>query len=242
MITAIIADDEAHARERLRELLERCSAFDIVGEAADGSEALSMIVQHVPQVAFLDINMPGVSVFTALPTLRTPPLIVFQTAYAQHAARAFDIDAIDYLLKPLRFERLEQTVARIRERIARADTAAPPAARPAEPGAPHIPVTINGATRLVPIRDIVRISFENGFSQLYTVREKIPSEKYLSYFEHKLAGARFFRASRTDIINLDAVAVIHKMFGGVYTIELNNGARVDLSRRKAQRLKQIIDF
>ncbi|NLW77658.1 MAG: response regulator, partial [Methanomicrobiales archaeon] len=86
MIKTIIADDENHARERLRELLGRFDIFDIAGEARDGNEALQMIIIHKPAVAFLDINMPGISVFQTVSSLQNPPLIVFQTAYSEYAA------------------------------------------------------------------------------------------------------------------------------------------------------------
>lgn len=242
MITAIIADDESHARERLRELLDRFALFDIVAEAKDGNEALQFIITHKPEVAFLDINMPGVSVFQSIPSLQNPPLVIFQTAYAKHAADAFDINALDYLLKPVRFERLEKAVAKVLEK--RAPAASKQQQSQETPGKPadHLTVTINQKTKLIATKDIIRISIEDGFCYLYTVGEKLISDKYLNFYEEKLKGGNFFRTSRTDIINLNHIAMIHKAFQGMYTIELRNGTHIDLSRRKAQELKKIIDF
>jgi len=244
MITTLIADDESHARERLRVLLDRFGTFEVIAEALDGNEALHHIIAGKPQVAFLDINMPGISVFSSLPSLQDPPLIVFQTAYSEHAANAFDIDAVDYLLKPVRYERLEKAVTRIRSRLASravdqsASFGAP--ARPME----QVTITVGGQTRVIAAGDIIRVSFENGFCYLHTHDEKLISDKYLSHYEEKLCpqGGRFFRASRTDIINLDYVVLIKREFQGVFIIELKNGMQVDLSRRKAQQLRKVFDF
>ena len=243
MITTIIADDEIHARERLRELLDRFSLFDIVAEAKDGNEALQLIITNKPQVAFLDINMPGVSVFQSIPSLQNPPLIIFQTAYSEHAADAYNINALDYLLKPVRFERLEKAVAKIREKLALSATSehqksSEASVKPAD----HVTITISGKTKVIAAQDIIRISIENGFCYLYTVKDKLISDKYLSFYEEKLTGSCFFRASRTDIIHLNHIAMIHRVDQGMYTIELKNGMQVDLSRRKAQELKKIVDF
>ncbi|MBD3316054.1 MAG: response regulator [Chitinivibrionales bacterium] len=241
MITTLIADDEKHARERLRELLDRFGIFDIVAEAVDGNEALSLMLTRGPRVAFLDITMPGISVFTAIPSLQNPPLIIFQTAYSEHAANAFEIDAVDYLLKPIRYERLEKAVSKILSKLGKGTQ--PPispdsSSKPVE----QVTIKVGGKTRIIAAKDIVRISFIEDFCYLYTENEKMISDKYLSYYEEKLHGGRFYRTSRTDIINLDCIAVINKEFQGMYTIELKNGMQVDLSRRRAQLLRKIIDF
>ncbi|MFC1476392.1 LytR/AlgR family response regulator transcription factor [Fibrobacterota bacterium] len=242
MIKTIIADDESHARERLRYLLDRFDLFDIVAEAADGNEALNMIITHNPDVAFLDINMPGISVFQSLPSLHKPPVIIFQTAYSEHAAEAFDIDALDYLLKPVRYERLEKTVIKIQETLKRKAHKPDELQESSGDSFDRISVKINSRIKIIEVKDIVRISFENGFCYIYTPSEKFISDKYLNYYEEKLDGRGFFRTSRTDIVNLEAISVIQSLFQGMYTIELKNGMCVDLSRRKAQILKKIVDF
>jgi DNA-binding LytR/AlgR family response regulator len=242
MITAIIADDESPARERLREQLEKFEMFEIVAEARDGNEALQLIITHKPDVAFLDINMPGVSVFQSIPSLQNPPIIIFQTAYSEHAADAFDINALDYLLKPVRLERLEKAVTKILDKHAKNIQAESKTSEPQFKPTDHITVTINGKTKIIPAKDIFRISFEDGFCLIHTINEKMMSDKYLNYYEEKLKGCNFFRTSRTDIINLTLITMIHKEFEGSYVIELQNGMKIDLSRRKAQQLKEIMDF
>jgi DNA-binding LytR/AlgR family response regulator len=242
MINTIIADDEIHARVRLRELLDRFALFQIVAEATDGNDALQLIIAHKPELVFLDINMPGMSVFQSLPTLQNPPLIIFQTAYSEHAATAYEINALDYLLKPIRFERLEKTVAKIIEKRSLIKTghlrSSELMAKPLE----HLSITISGKTKFVAAQDILRISFEDGFCYFYTINEKLISDKYLNYYEEKLKGSNFFRTSRTDIVNLAHIRMINKENQGSYLIEMKNGMRIDLSRRKAQQLKEIVNF
>jgi two-component system, LytTR family, response regulator len=240
MITTIIADDETHARERLRELLDKFDLFTVIAEAKDGNEALKLIISHTPEVVFLDINMPGMSVFQTMPSLKNPPLIIFQTAYSEHAARAYDINALDYLLKPIRFERLEKAVAKILEKRGASD-------HPKSPDSPlgpsnHVAITISGKTRIVAAEDIISISVEDGICCLYTAGEKMMSDKYLTYFEEKLKGGNFFRTGRTDMVNLHHIVMIEKEFQGTYTVVMQNGMKIDVSRRKAQQLKKIMDF
>jgi DNA-binding LytR/AlgR family response regulator len=242
LITTLIADDEVYARERLRDMLDRFGLFDIIAEACDGNEAIGFIITRKPRVAFLDINMPGISVFRSIPSLQNPPIIIFQTAHSEHAAEAFDINALDYLLKPIRFERLEKTVAKIGERLVAPVSGRMKSAGTAPPPAGQVTVTVNGKTRVIATKEIIRISFENGFCYIYTAKEKLASDKFLNYFEEKLSGGRFFRTSRNDLINLDDISMIHKLLPGMYTIELKSGMQVELSRRKAQELRTIIDF
>ncbi len=241
-IRTILVDDESHARERLKDLLERFDIFEIIGEASDGNEALGMLITHTPDVAFLDINMPGLSVFQSIPSLKNPPLIIFQTAYSEHAAEAFDIDALDYLLKPVRFERLEKTVDKIKEKLSTDSSKGSDIEEVHKDSTHKISVKINGRITLIEVADIERISFERGVSTIYTEAQKFISDKYLNYYEEKLESCGFFRTSRTDIVNLEAIVVIENPCQGVYALELKSGKRVDLSRRKAQLLRKIVDF
>lgn len=242
MIKVIIADDEIHARERIKDLLARFDKFEIVAEAKDGNEALNLIITHNPDVAFLDINMPGISVFKSLPSLNNPPLIVFQTAYSEHAAEAFDIDALDYLLKPVRFERLEKTVKKITNRLSSSNSKTAESSETTSENSDRISVKVNGRVKLIDTSDIIKFSFENGFCYIYTHSDKLMSDKFLNFYEEKLEGKGFFRTSRNDIVNLKAISAIQTIVSGVYEVELSDGSTVDLSRRKAQSLRKIVDF
>jgi two-component system LytT family response regulator len=241
MIRIIIADDEIHARERLRELLDRFGIFEIVAEASDGNEALQQIITHKIDVAFLDINMPGIPVFQTVVSLQHPPLIVFQTAYSEHAAEAFEIDALDYLLKPVRFERLEKTVEKIQLKLLSNESTVKLADTSVKPS-DHITITIQGKTRIIQSTEIIRISLDAHFCYVYTAGEKLISDKYLSYYEDRLDSKVFFRTSRNDIINLNYVAFINKELQNSFIIAMKNGMHIELSRRRAQELRKLIDF
>lgn len=236
-ISVLLADDESHARDRMRDLLERFEIFEIIGEAKDGNEALQHIIGLQPQVAFLDINMPGISVFQSLPSLKNPPLIVFQTAYSEHAAEAFDINALDYLLKPVREERLGQTVDKIKEKLGYNET---PTVKPK--AVEKLSVKVNGQTIFIELPTIIRISFENGFSTIYTQSGKYLSDKYLNHYEELLGESGFFRASRSELIKLSAITSIQGHGQGMFRVRLSNDDTVDLSRRKGQALRKIVQF
>jgi two-component system, LytTR family, response regulator len=241
LIKTILADDEKHALERLRELLDESGLFDIVAEAATGHEAFELIIKHRPDVAFLDINMPGVSVFDTISSLNDPPLVVFQTAYSEYAIDAFNINAIDYLMKPFSRERLGQAVQKIQERMSVEKS------KSATKTSDHkktdkITVRDRRSIKLIQVRDIQKICFEDGLCFIYSGEKKYISDKPLKYFEDKLKNQGFFRTSRAYMVNLDHIETIHPMFQGSYLIELKDKSRVELSRRKAQVLKKLIEF
>ena len=252
MIKTIIADDEQHALERLRDLLADHEQFEIIAEAGDGTGALEQIVNHTPDVVFLDINMPGVSVFKTISSLQNPPLIVFQTAHSKYAADAFDINAIDYLLKPVSRERFSQAISKILGKLeVKAPESAEPIAHQIEPEEKpeskkeiidKISVKAHGAIKIIPISDICSFCFEEGLSFIHTTEGRYLADRSLNYYEEKLKQSGFFRSNRANLVNLEFVATIHKGFKGNYTMELKDGSRIELSRRKAPMLKKRLDF
>ena len=244
MISAIIADDESHARQRLRELLSEYDMLNVVGEATNGNEAFEMIIKQKPDVVFLDIHMPGVSVFDTLSALKNPPEVIFQTAYSEYAAEAFNINALDYILKPISRKRLEQTLQKIKDRFS--DDKSQPLEeefrKSDESRVEHVTAKVKDAVKILPVSTIHKICFEEGLSFIYTEEGRFMSDKYLNYYEKKLSLSGFFRTNRSTLINLSYISSIHPMFHGKYLIELKDNTTVDLSRRKAKELKKIIDF
>lgn len=241
-VSVLIADDEAPARKRLKTLLEPHSSFKITAEAENGDEVLKYIIEKKPQVAFLDINMPGASVFSTIPSLKDPPLIVFQTAYSQYGVEAFDIDAVDYLLKPVSRERFTKALEKLMDRLGR-EISLEPETQPAklEQPADVISVKSGESLRIIKIDTIRRISFEEGFSFLFCGDEKIYSDKPLSHFAGLLESRGFYQVSRSDIINLKKMSRLHPFFQGQYVAELITGEKVHVSRRRAQGLKERIN-
>lgn len=241
-IAVLIADDEKPARMRLRSLLKEYSEYSIVAEAQNGDEVLRLIIEKSPHVAFLDINMPGASVFSSIPSLKKPPLVVFQTAYSEYGAKAFDINAVDYLLKPFSRERFKQALEKLsltlnlhsrewsdhQEKIS------------TEPELNVISIKSGEALRIVKVEKIRRISFDDGFSFIHLGKEKLYSDKSLNYYEELLNNCRFYRVSRTDIINLNYMEKLHPFFQGQYVVELTGSEKVRVSRRRVQGLKDLI--
>ena len=240
MISVLIADDEKHARDRLIALLQKYDIFSLDYEAKNGDEVIQKIISKNPDVVFLDINMPGLSVFNSLASLKNPPLIIFQTAYSEYAVDAYGINALDYLVKPISEERLTKTVDKIKSAIVLQKKSNNDIH--AKNNIEKISVRHYGKIKVISINDIYKITFEEGFSFIYTYEGRFLTDKYLNYYEDLLKDKGFYRVSRNDIINTKNISLIHPMFKGNYEIELINGAKIKLSRRRAKNLKKIINF
>jgi two-component system LytT family response regulator len=264
MITVIIADDEKHARERLKELLSVYPEFKVTAEAEDGEQLAAAIIARQGAVAFLDINMPGISVFQSITALKNLPLIVFQTAYAEHAVEAFNVNALDYLLKPISRDRFAACIKKIRQALLSQgpggqDQTESPDVQPepeqeleSKPPSVSRPVYDRAVKRLsvrsgqmikvIEINAVVKISFEAGFSFIYTADSRYYSDKFLHFFEELLSVEGFYRINRNEIVNLNLVKKIHPMLYGTCTLELENGEKLDVSRRRVPGLKERLNL
>ncbi|MBB6480947.1 LytR/AlgR family response regulator transcription factor [Spirochaeta isovalerica] len=241
-IKVLIADDEAPARKRLKTLLEPYENLQICAEAEDGDQVLRLIIEKSPDLAFLDINMPGASVFNTIPSLKSPPLIVFQTAYSQYGADAYNIDAIDYLMKPVSRERFARAIDKVMEKLdmtGKEKFTHNPDTHP-EKNSDVISVKSGESLRIIRIDMIRRVSFEDGFSFIHSGDEKIYSDKPLSHFVSQLENRGFYQVSRSDLISLKKLAKLHPFFNGQYVAEMTNGEKVHVSRRRVQGLKELI--
>jgi two-component system LytT family response regulator len=247
MIKTLIADDEQHAIHRLNDLLADYDEFQIIAEVNDGTKALEQIVALKPDVVFLDINMPGVSVFSTISSLQDPPLVVFQTAHSKYAADAFDINALDYLLKPISRERFQQTIEKINSKLSPSklssdDPGPMPKQSVDKDLSEKISIKVHGAIKIIPTSEIQKICFEDGLSFIYTQDGRFLSDHTLNHYEEKLRTQNFFRSNRANLINLEYMTTVHKGFKGTFLIELKDGSRIELSRRKAQTLKKMLDL
>lgn len=244
-LRTFIIDDEAPARRELRYLLEETKVAEVVGEAGNGTAALKGIRQTCPQLVFLDIQMPGISgleLARFLSELPQRPLLVFATAFQEHALEAFEVDAIDYLCKPFTLERVTRTVAKAARILALAADSTPEA--PAEP-CRKIPL-YRGET-IIPTgpERIVFAHAEEGEVFVYTIDEK----KYhtrctLAELEQKLAAAGFIRPHRSYLVNIDQVGEVIPWFNGSYKLIMADGKRtkVPVSRYNVQDLKKHFDI
>ena len=245
----LIVDDEALARDRLRQLLQAEPEIQIVGECADGHEAVATIQRESPDLIFLDIQMPELDGFGVLEALKTDrvPVIVFVTAYDQFALKAFDVHAVDYLLKPFDRERfqaaLQHALTQVKQRdhdsLAQRQAAAltdlKPMAKPAE----RLPVKTGGRVIFVRIDDIDWVEAAHNYVILHVDKDSHFLRETMNAFEERVSPEKFVRISRSTIVNIDRIKELQPMFYGEYTVTLHNGTRLTLSRRYRDKLQQL---
>lgn len=245
-IRTVIVDDEALARERLRRLLESVPEIEIAGEAADGRSAVELIEREKPRLLFLDVRMPelnGFEVIEALPE-HGRPNVVFVTAHDQFALKAFDVHAVDYLLKPFDRERFELALKRALEKI-RAQ-APPPDYRAAVreargPGAPSARLLVKTEGRMLVIKteDIDWIEAADNYVNLHAGPESHMMRETMTALEKRLPAEKFMRISRSAIVNIDRIKELQPMFHGEYVVILKTGARLTLSRTHRDKLDRL---
>lgn len=240
-IRTLLIDDEDLARQEMRHLLGAFPDLHIVGEAADAVEAAARIRELRPDLIFLDINMPGKSGFDLLAELDESPRVVFVTAYDEFAVRAFETNALDYLLKPVRPERLEKAVEAAREAIQNqpGQQAASASAQPYVLR-PDSLVFIKDGEKcyFVRLSDIFLFESEDNYVRVYFGKEKPLHRKSLNALTEKLPPELFFRANRQQIINLANIADIEPFFNGTLRVTLHSGMRVEISVRRAGEFRE----
>jgi two-component system, LytTR family, response regulator LytT len=251
-LRVLIADDEAPARKKMVRMLAEYESIEIVHEAENGLDALEHIEKLRPDIAFLDIEMPGLNGIEVATSLQGDhiPFIVFATAYNEYAIKAFELNAIDYLLKPFNEERLAQTIDKIEaspraktveaqqraiEEIERSDSLKLPFSN-------KIPIPTFDRYKLVDYEDVILIEVEERSTVLYTKDKTYTLNQTLDYFEKKLPTDRFLRVNRSSLIGLEHVAEIVIWFGNRFKIILTNGKDVISSREKSKILKQVLKF
>ncbi len=202
-IRALLADDERPARARLRRLLKPDADVEIVAESHDGPSTVAAVREHAPDLLFLDINMPGLDGFGVLDALGAdahPPAVVFVTAYDQHAIRAFEACALDYLLKPTSTERLQQSLARARQILA-----SPPRPNAAASGPNQFVVRSGNRVRFVSPVEIDWVEAAGNYAILHAGQHNHMIRETMAALEARLAPVGFARVSRSAIVNLHRV-------------------------------------
>ncbi len=251
-IRCVIVDDEQPARDELRYLLSRYSDIEIIGEADSASKAINIISQSLPDLVFLDIQMPGRNGFEVIEELSGMvkiPLFVFATAYDNYAVKAFEESAVDYIMKPLSEKRLDSTLQRIRRKIAEEaggglenKLLALLSQRESSGGVVKVSVEKNGRIHLLSPQDIVYSSYESGRIMIYTRDEALPlyGIATLDKLTDHLAGHSFFRINRAVLVNIDFILEFSPWFNGKYNLIMNNSQRSELSvsRTRVKAFKQ----
>jgi DNA-binding LytR/AlgR family response regulator len=246
-LRALIVDDEHAAREELRYLLRSFPEVEVVGEATQTSEALELIRNIDYDLCFLDIRMPGgtgLELVRELSKRSHRPAVIFTTAYPDHAVEAFELDAVDYLLKPFDEARLAHALAKVVERseLPIEVESAPARGRvSSEPSIDKIPVPLADRTILLDVDEIVYATAARGYSYLVTSQGRHLVPNSLADLERRLVRRGFFRAHRGYLINLRKAQAIEPDFAGALQVVMEEREeRVPVSRRQARELKRLI--
>jgi two-component system LytT family response regulator len=246
-VRALIVDDEGLARRRIRRLLRPHRDVEIAGDCGSGSEAIEMAHDLVPDLLFLDVQMPDLDGFAVLRALgsRRPAAVVFTTAYDEYAVRAFEVSAVDYLTKPIARSRFDAAVERARAALSGADRPATQArlrdalvrlaARPA-----RLVVKRDGRAIFVDPDEISWVEAERNDVRLHTTRGSFRYHEPISRVETRLDPARFVRVHRSSIVNVDRIAELQPWFRGDGILIMKDGARVTLSRTYRPKLAAIL--
>jgi len=250
-LRVVIADDERPARSFLATILRKFSDVEILGEAVNGMEAIALIESKQPDLALLDLQMPevdGLGVVRLLKKSRMP-LVAFVTAYDEYAVRAFEVNAVDYILKPVEAARLRQTIDRARERLEREDYKAEATERVqaavsayeaagGRPSLERIPVRRHDEIVLVPVSHIVSIVADGELLHLRTLNNETHTISYrLRDLVARLEPTHFVRLSRGTIVNIDTIRRIVRMPGGMLTVITNNNQEFPVSRLQSRLLR-----
>ena len=243
MIRVVIVDDEAPARALLREMLSAEPDVEILGEATTGLEAVKAAAELKPQAMFLDIEMPKLDGFEVLELLDPSIAVVFVTAYDSHALRAFEVHAVDYVLKPYRAERLREALARARTRVGQRPDPAVLArdARPAGEHARRVVVRDGGRIHVIPVERLDYAQAQDDYVALRTEGKTYLKTQTLGSLEASLDPSVFVRVHRSFLVRLDRIRALEPYAKNDHVAILADGTRVPVSREGYGRLKDLLE-
>jgi DNA-binding LytR/AlgR family response regulator len=247
-LRTLIVDDEAPARDRLRSLLAHNEAVELIGESEDGKQAVEMIEERNPDLVLLDIQMPELDGFGVIKMLAKPPLIIFITAYDQYAIQAFEVNALDYLLKPFTKVRLDRAIEKANQELStKADFTTKidtlfQTLNKQKRYLERVAVRHEGRIFVIPANEIDWIGTEEGSIYIHIKDGRYLTNYTLDEFDIRLSPRIFFRAHRSAIINLSRVKEVIPWFAGSYKVRLSSGVEVDISRSRVKELRQIINW
>jgi two-component system LytT family response regulator len=244
MLKAIIVDDERLARKELRSLLEKFDDVDILDEASNAQEAVDKIMAQQPDVIFLDIQMPEKTGFDLLEMLPAVPKVIFTTAYDEFALKAFESNALDYLLKPIDPKRLADAVNKVRELTFTQTVRKEEELRPLDKLSADDQVFVKDGERcwFVKLSDISLFESDGNYVKVYFDKFKPLIHRSLNALDDRLDKKVFFRASRKYIINLKWIESIEPWFNGGLMVHLKGGQKIEISRRQAAKFKDMLSL
>ena len=245
----VVADDEQLARRVLREYLERQPGMEIVAECTNGFEAVKAVAEHKPDVLFLDVQMPKLDGFEVLELIGNDLRVIFVTAFDSYAIKAFEVHAVDYLLKPFGADRFEAALNRAKERLAAGKShhaEMPPAelAAAARPPSQYLDrIAVRDGTRvyIIPVAKLDYVEAQDDYVALTTEGKKHLKQQTISSLESALDPSRFLRIHRSYIVNLERVAKVEPYAKDTHVAVLSNGVQLPVSRAGYARLRAFLD-
>lgn len=236
MRKCLVVEDSRLARRELVQLLHELDSFESVKEAANGEEAIVLFEEFQPDVIFLDIHLPGMTGFDFLESINQIPKIVFTTAYDEYAIKSFDYNAIDYILKPIKKERLKKAISKLQlhEDLLKKNSS--------NNIVNQVFIREGEKCWFVKIDDIRLFESVGNYSRIYFEDKRPMIQRSLNYLEEKLDERIFFRINRQQIINLNFIDKIDTWFSGKLKIKLKTGEKLEVSRRRSNKIKQMFSL
>lgn len=242
----LVIDDERLAREELKSVLSEIHEINVIGEAQNGDEALKLIKSEAPDLIFLDINMPEMNGFEMLKKLDEIPKVIFVTAYDEYALKAFEVNALDYLLKPIDPERLAEAIEKLKKESDEEFESSlnPKLDRSSRALRVEDRVFIKDGEKcyFVQLADVRMLESDGNYVKVYFDKNRPLILRSLNSFEEKLDPEHFFRANRKFIVNINWIEKVENWFNGGLQVELKSGDKIEVSRRQAIRFKELFSF
>jgi two-component system, LytTR family, response regulator len=242
-IRTLIADDEELARRGLRALSRRCEDLELVGECRNGRETVDAIHRHRPDLVFLDVQMPGKTGFDVISAIEDAhrPHVVFVTAYDRFALRAFEVHALDYLLKPVNEERFDAALARVRWAMSHAtDNAMTQEVRSATADMDRLPIKVDGRIVVIRVADIDWIEADRDYVSVKVGAKTWLMRETIAALELRLALSGFVRIHRSTLVNAERVKELRPQDKGEYTVVLNDGTELKLTRHYRASVERLV--
>jgi two-component system LytT family response regulator len=233
MTKCLVVEDSRLARKEIVQMLLEIDAFDSIKEAANGEEARAILDEFQPNVIFLDIHLPGMTGFDFLESLQQIPKVIFTTAYDEYAIKSFDYNAVDYILKPIKKQRLEKAIEKLNLHEA--------PLKSERLDFPNQQVFIRDGEKcwFVKINDIRIFESIGNYSRVYFDDNKPMIQRSLNYLESVLDGSIFFRINRQQIINLNFIEKLDTWFTGKLKVTMKTGEVLEVSRRRSKKIKEM---
>jgi two-component system LytT family response regulator len=246
MIKSLIIEDEKLARDLIKDYLKEFSEIELAGEFEDGFSGLKAVNELKPDLVFLDIQMPKLSGFELLELLEHKPAIIFTTAYDQYAIKAFEHNAVDYLLKPFSRDRFREAISKATDRISKGDkdTVSRLVVHMDSVPEPIHRIVVKSGSRIdvIPIADVRYVEAQDDYVMIYTSGKKYLKQKTLKYFDIHLPRTDFIRVHRSYIVRISEIAQMELYEKDTYLIILKDGMKIPVSKTGLPGLREVLDF